>query len=486
VIAIRDIATGVLYYKVADMHGVYHDFPRANVLHIKNRSEDGVYGLSTIQMARHDVDRQMQMQKFGSHFFRNQARPAGLLEHPGNLSKPAAERLRESWQATYAGAENAGKVAILEENMTFKQLTVAPADAQFIEQEGAGVIDIARWFNLPQHMLGAMNNATFSNMEQQALEFVRLTVFPEARRFEAAMNFQLLTPFERKKGYFIRYDLNGLLRADTATRFTSYAIGRQWGFYSADDVREIEHLNPIPDGAGEIYWQPTNMVDASEEKEDPQPLPAPGPGGLIQVPTTQPVQAPQPAGQGDAPGGAPVNTQPGKKPPGKRFAMDMIEFDMRHEPDKLFLIRTRKAYTRIFERQIGDLLTKEAKFVDRIAKKCAKDRDVGDFRKQVESFYVSHQPLCANAMLDPMIALGEQLGEMTSSNEVLMRKLSENWAEDHCRTNRERVIDLIEKMPASDLLPAINELAKQWQEREFAKLAEKEVTTVLNTLEIAA
>ncbi|MGH2506351.1 MAG: phage portal protein, partial [Ktedonobacteraceae bacterium] len=319
-------------------------------------------------------------------------------------------------------------------------------------------------FNIPQHMLGLTDKSTFSNMEQEALEFLKFTVFPECRRWEAAFNYQLLTPSEIKKGYEIKYVIREIDRADTATRFASYAVGRQWGFLAADEIREREDYDPIPDGDGKIFLQPVNMVDVSEEKEDPQPLPVPGLNGVIQVPTTAPIQPAQPPGQGDAPGGAPVNTQPGKR----------------------FIDRTRKAYTRMFEAQISGLLTKEAKFVDRIAKKCASDRDVGDFRKQVESFYQQHEQLCSNEMLEHFIALGEQVTDLSSANETLIRRRAAAWSAEHCRVNRERIVGLIETLSPEKLLPAVADLAKQWQEREFSAVAEKQVAGILDTLEIAA
>jgi HK97 family phage portal protein len=192
---------------------------------------------------------------------------SGVLQHPGKISAEASARLRESWQQTYAGKANAGKVALLEEGMQFNALSMPLADAQFIEQRKFQVDDIARIFRIPPHMVGSMASSTNNNIEQQALEFVKHTMLPWIKRWEQEINRKLLPATQRRK-YFAKFDVDDLLRGDFASRVAGYASARQWGWMSANDVREKEDMNMIE--GGDVYLSPSNMVpaDALDKQED--------------------------------------------------------------------------------------------------------------------------------------------------------------------------------------------------------------------------
>ena len=232
--------------------------PAEDVLHIPGLGFDGLIGYSPIAMARNAVGMTLACEEYGASFFANGARPGGVLQHPGVLKDPA--KLRESWQAVYGGAANTGKVAVLEEGMTYQQIGIPPEEAQFLETRKFQVDEIARLYRIPPHMVGDLDKSSFSNIEQQSLEFVKYTLNPWVVRWEQALQKSLLLPEERKR-YFIRFNVDGLLRGDYQSRMQGYAVGRQNGGLSANDIREMEDMNPIPASeGGDTYLINGNMT----------------------------------------------------------------------------------------------------------------------------------------------------------------------------------------------------------------------------------
>ena len=229
-----------------------------DVLHIPGLGFDGLIGYSPIAMARNAVGMTLACEEYGASFFANGARPGGVLQHPGVLKDPA--KLRESWQAVYGGAANTGKVAVLEEGMTYQQIGIPPEEAQFLETRKFQVDEIARLYRIPPHMVGDLDKSSFSNIEQQSLEFVKYTLNPWVVRWEQALQKSLLLPEERKR-YFIRFNVDGLLRGDYQSRMQGYAVGRQNGWLSANDIREMEDMNPISaEEGGDTYLINGNMT----------------------------------------------------------------------------------------------------------------------------------------------------------------------------------------------------------------------------------
>ena len=198
-------------------------------------------------MARNAIGVALACEEFGAKFFENGARPSGILEHPGTINNP--EKLRESWQAVYGGSGNTGKVAILEEGMKYQQISIPPNDAQFLDTRKFQLNEIARIFRVPPHMLADLDKATFSNIEQQSLEFVKFSLNPWVVRWEQALNKALFSPSERGK-FFVKFNVDGLLRGDYQSRMQGYAIGRNNGWLSANEIREMEDQNPISDAEG--------------------------------------------------------------------------------------------------------------------------------------------------------------------------------------------------------------------------------------------
>ena len=192
--------------------------------------------------------------------YRTGVNPGGFLETPGGLSDKAYERLSEDFQRKYAGVQNAGKFIILEEGAKAVMVDRDLEKTQALESRKFAVTEICRLFGVPPHLCMDLEHATFTNIEQQSLEFVRDAINPLSVRIEQAMYRDLLTPRERKNYYF-KFNTNGLLRGDTAARTAYYNSARQNGWMSANDIRQLEDMNPLPEGeGGELYTVNGNMI----------------------------------------------------------------------------------------------------------------------------------------------------------------------------------------------------------------------------------
>lgn len=255
----RDKETKKLIYKIGSGNA-QRTLQRTEVFHVPGPSLDGINGLSPISYAASAIRLGLSYEQFGIHFFRNAANPSGAFTNPGELGEEAYQRLKKQLKEQYTGIKNTGTPMLLEGGLDWKQFTVNPTDAQLIESKNFQIEDICRIYRVPQHLVNKLDRSTFSNIEQQSLEFIVYTMLPIFKRYEECMNAQLLTPEQRRAGYFLEHKVDGLLRGDSAARSTFYASGRQWGWLSVNDIRRLENL-PSVDG-GDIYLQPANMIEA--------------------------------------------------------------------------------------------------------------------------------------------------------------------------------------------------------------------------------
>jgi len=220
---------------------------KGEILHIPGLGFDGLIGYSPIQMAKDAIGMTLAAEEYGSKFFANGATPGGILEHPATIKD--IQRVKDSWNAEYRGPGNANKIAILEEGMKYNAIGIAPEQAQFLESRKFQIAEIARIFRVPLHMIGDLDKSSFSNITQQSLEFVMYTLNPWVRRWEDSMQAALLLPGEKPR-IMIRFNVDGLLRGDYKSRMDGYAVGRQNGWLSANDIRSLEKMNLIPEEEG--------------------------------------------------------------------------------------------------------------------------------------------------------------------------------------------------------------------------------------------
>ena len=252
---------GNLTYTYTTSEGQMYRLDPTEVLHIPGLGFDGVMGYSPIALEKSAIGLGIAAEEYGSRFFQNGARPSGILTHPNTVKDPAA--LRASWNTAYGGSGDTGRVAVLEEGMHFEPLSIPNNEAQFLETRKFQVNEICRIFRVPPHMIGDLDRATFSNIESQNISFAVHTIRPWLVRIEQAIN-RALIPEKEKGRFYVQFNLDGLMRGDYKSRMEGYAIARQNGWMSANDIRELENLNPITDEeGGNAYLVNGNMIPIS-------------------------------------------------------------------------------------------------------------------------------------------------------------------------------------------------------------------------------
>jgi HK97 family phage portal protein len=220
---------------------------KEDVFHIPGLGFDGLVGYSPIAMAKNAIGMALATEEYGAKFFANGASPSGVLEHPSTIKDP--DKLRESWNSLFKGSSNSHKIAVLEEGLKYQPIGISPNEAQFLETRKFQIDEIARIFRVPPHMVGDLEKSSFSNIEQQSLEFVKYTLDPWVTRWEQSIQRSLLLKSE-KKDYFAKFNVDGLLRGDYQSRMNGYATGIQNGFLSPNDIRSLENMDLIPDELG--------------------------------------------------------------------------------------------------------------------------------------------------------------------------------------------------------------------------------------------
>lgn len=268
-------------YQVRGDDGVERPVNAEDIFHLPGLSLDGISGLSLVEYARESIGLSLAAQGYSSRFYSQNARPGGILKHPGKLTPEAAKRLAESWQAGHASLQNAQKVAVLDQGVEWQQIGMTNEDAQLIAQLDWSTSDIARFFNVPLHMIQQMTKSTSwgSGIEEMGIEFVVFTLLPWLKNWEQLIAKRLIL---YPQVYFAEFLMDSLLRGKQQDRYAAYATGRQWGWLSVNDVRRLENMNPVSDG--NAYLQPMNMQELGTEPALPQPTRAPSvPQGHYQL-----------------------------------------------------------------------------------------------------------------------------------------------------------------------------------------------------------
>lgn len=258
-----------LVYKIAFKNRGAETVAPRNVLHLRYRTLDGIRGLNPIAYHRETVGLSLATLRHGARLFKNHAKPGGVLKHPGALTDRALARLKESWEASYGGA-NVGKTAILEEGMDYLPLTMSNSDAQYIETRRFAVEDIARIYRVPLHEVQSTEKTTSwgSGIEQMSIAFVTRTLLPWLRRWESTLARDLFEPDEQGELEF-RFLVEGMMRGDTKSRYEAYGIAIDKGWMSPNEVRAKEDLNPRE--GGDDYLTPLNMRVGTADPGEKQP-----------------------------------------------------------------------------------------------------------------------------------------------------------------------------------------------------------------------
>jgi HK97 family phage portal protein len=264
---------GSVWYEVSDAKtGTVRNLSSDEIWHLKAApfTADGLMGIPVTETGREVIGAAIAVQDYGARFFSNDARPGGIIEHPGSFKDGESRKtFLEKWRRAFTRS-NAHRWALLEFGMKAVPLQHTNEQSQFLETRRELGKDLCRLWKVPPHKVGILDNATFSNIEHQGLEFVTDTLLPWLTRWEKSITSRLIA----EDGVFAEFDVRGLLRGDTLARYQAYAIGRQWGWLSVNDIRKLENQDPVDNG--DQYLQPLNMVPAGTPPSDQKPPAATG------------------------------------------------------------------------------------------------------------------------------------------------------------------------------------------------------------------
>jgi HK97 family phage portal protein len=275
----RDDA-GRLYYEVHQAAGAEQIAAR-DMVHLRGLGWDGSQGYSVVSQAQQSLGLTAAMETFGAAFFGNGTHPAGVLTTEAKLTDEQIKQMRTQWEDTHQGAGRANKTAILGGGLKWERLTMPLQDAQFLESRRFQILEIARWFRVPPHLLAELDRATHTNIEQEQLAFVTHCLMPWAVRLESECNVKLFGRNQQGR-QSVKHNFGALLRGDLKSRYEAYQIARLNGWMNADEIRELEDRNPLPSGEGRQYIVPGNtaLMDELEARaeraaEPPAPPAAP-------------------------------------------------------------------------------------------------------------------------------------------------------------------------------------------------------------------
>jgi HK97 family phage portal protein len=268
-----------IIYHVSLEGGQFVELPKGNILHTPGLSFNGLVGYSPIAAARESVGLGMALEEFGELYFGQGTHPGVVVSHPSELSPSAHSNLTTALSEAHSGLGKSHRLMLLQEGMKVEKLGIPNDEAQWLESRKFQNIDIGtRIYRLPPQMYGEYDKAsTYGSAEQFSIDYVTKSLRAWLVRLEQSYNMALLDESERGR-YFFEHNVEGLLRGDIATRYAAYVMGKRNGFLNADEIREIENLNPIPDGLGREYIIERNMVglsDLGNEQQPVKPVPAP-------------------------------------------------------------------------------------------------------------------------------------------------------------------------------------------------------------------
>ena len=361
---------GKIYYSVSDEHGLNAVRLEAqNVYHVPLLASDGIVGKGLVQRARDSFGLTIGMEQYSGSSFANGARPGGILKHPGKLTPAARSNIRDEWDAMHRGADKAGRIAVLQEGMEFQAMQMSAVDAQLLEQRQFQIAEVARWFNIPPHLLRDLSRATFGNIEHQSIEYKTYTIRPLAIAMQQEAHRKLFSA-EEKPTYFTELDLDDLSLADLKSRYDAYAVARQNGWMSANEIRDREGMNPIPSDDGDAYLVNGNMV---------------------------PITTAMTASQTPAVG-----------------ATSVAQAEVQDSPDMEDALRG------ILENDLTRLLSKERNAATRAANK------PGEFLGWLDTFYHEHAATLEQAIGPTVRALGLHLRQSLDAAEIVRRHVEQS------------------------------------------------------------
>jgi HK97 family phage portal protein len=250
--------TGRYAYDVSLPSGGTRRLLPEEMLHLKDRSDDGIVGKSRLTRARETFGVAIATERYAASTFRNGASMSGVLVHPGVIGPDGVQRLRADFDSKFVGSDKAGATAILEEGMKWQQVSCHPDDAQMLESRKFSTMALARIFRVPPPVIGEFEGGNYSSVSEIGRWFYSHCMMPWLNKWERLIEHSLLSSVGRRN-YEFEFDCDLILRGDMLTRFQSYRIAREIGVYNANELRKFEKQNPRTDDGGNKYFEPANM-----------------------------------------------------------------------------------------------------------------------------------------------------------------------------------------------------------------------------------
>ena len=425
------------YFDIKLKNGKKRNLRDDQVLHIPGMGWDGVKGFSPLSVSQDTFGMGIALEEFTNNFFSNGMNVGSVAEHPGKLSKEAADRLRKDLREKHEGLGNAHRLMLLEEGMKFSKSIFPPNDAQMLESRKFSIEQIARIYRVPLHLLQHLEKATNNNIEHQGIDFVVHTIRPWLIRWEQGINTKLFTVNERVR-YFAEFNVEGLLRGDIQSRYAAYATGRQWGWLSVNDIREKENMNKKENG--DIYLQPMNMVEAGTVVEQ------------------QPIQQQE------------QSSREKRSTPTTRHAIA-------------------KSFKQVFEDATSRIVRREKADIMRTAKKMLGTRASSEFSLFIDDFYREHPQYVEKQITPAIKALSEAI--MTESyreanKDAVITDDYSNFVNDlitaftakYVGRSKGQLESIIANTQEDELLEALEQRFNEWEERRPNKVATEETVKV--------
>lgn len=425
-------------YQYTDLKGKTRIILPHEMHHLSDISHNGLEGLSRIEQSKEALGFSLATNKYGAKIFANGAVPGIVLKHPTKLSPEARKNLVETWEKRHQGSENANRPALLEEGLEYQQVGITPDDAQFLDSKKFSRSEVCGIFRVPPHKIGDLEKSTFSNIESQAIEYVVDAIRPIAVLWEQALVRDLLNDKEQETLY-IEFLLDGLFRGDLKSRYDAYAIGRERGWLSANDIRRKENMNPIK--GGDVYLAPLNMVPIeqlgiSSDKE------------------------------------------------GRSLAESehrSINETRSYEETK----RTKDSFRPLFEEAAKRVVNQEVKTVKAALKKYLEKRSVSEFEKWIEEYYSSYGSTISERLMPIFATYGASIyavaasevgvsnTEITPDIQQFIREYVETMANRYTKSSAGQIIGILSKNK-EDIAKHITKRLDEWQEKRPKKLALRE------------
>ena len=434
------------------------------ILHIPGMGFDGVKGLSVLQAAREGIGLGLSLQKYGANVFSRGGRVPGVIQTDRpKLDDETRKNVAAGWDSSVGGVDNWHRPAIFPKGWEYKEIGIKPDDGQWVESKKLQILEICRYFGVNPHKVFGEWPATYANFEHSSLSHVIDTIQPWAICWEQELTRKLLTPAEQEE-FFIAFYLQGLLRGDTAARGQFYSTGRQWGWLSANDVRELEDQTDIGD-QGDIYLVPFNMQDAAQVNASALPTPAPTRTTLPAVP-------------------APLSSRVVQPAPEQRSSK-FLKLRRRIRAAQRPLIEDRAAL--ILKREIGAIEKELKKLTGSDGRN---RRDLTSLRAAIDEFYSTHDAWSAEKMKTVLLGFAQLLegtvadelnqeakDDLSPAMEKFTRDYLERFGKRHASEGRLQILALIDEHEAAgdeEVAAEMQQRLDEWGKKRSGKIADNE------------